>query len=1013
MQLKNILLLSLICCAGYTSRAQDIFTDFTVTRIRPDDGLSQGSNYFRYEDSRGFMWLTGNDAVNRYDGRMIKVYNLSKYFKDCPALQQGYGFAEDADGNIYIGSVRGLYVYHRNQDRFTLHSIFNQFPDSVAMPFAYRDGNIWCFNRRYQLATYNVTTGSVTIVTQLGLEPPPAVHIYSMPFNAFYYRLPFMDEQGKIWALGQNSMVAFDSRTGQLSYPFREYIQKKRLHFFCCSSNGDKIICGTDQGIVVFDSRTGEVYPITEVGHKIISNVSCLGSKNNMIAFRCDQGIAFITRDYKKVQWLDSVKAREYAKMFNLSFDKSGRLWGCDDGTGLVIFDFTPKLLLKEPKNIYPDTYDLGIGCHTFSEFPNGNILIQHDVVLDAKTKKISFRPFPFLKLATIITYRSCTDKYRKGVWVWEESNDFDQRVKRMYFYTESSQEKIIIRIANKEIQSQQKDMAVLFNGSILCSFAEGLYWLDVKKSVFKKAYGAVQPNAFKINVLGHNRIAVSYLGGNMLLYNVTAGDSLQLLRQILPGVQSFYMQEDTVRQHYWAGTNQGVFLFDSSFTVLRYFDVNNGLAGTYIYGLLLDDAGNVYCSHQRGISTINAQTFQVINFNKNDGLQDWDFHNRAFFKASNGTLFFGGAKGFNYFNLPLQPKNYYKPEVYIDEILVNGKSYLPDTNANQIAHLQLNYNENDISIKAIVKDLGNGNIQQLLYRIAENDTEWKQLPNNSTINFNRLAPGRYTLQLGVYNRYSTVQGVQKSILITIAAPFYHKAWFWVVLAIIISGGVFRLINQQKLVRQRVKFQEQLALERQRQKITADLHDDIGASLSSLQINSAVASQLLNSDKDSAKAILSKIEMQAQSLAGKIGDIIWSMKPGKEEFMTLSSRIKNFTSEMLGGTRMGYAVNVHPDIDELAKDITVRKNIVFILKEAIHNAVKYSRGNYVAVSLQYKDQTIYMQVVDDGAGFNPEQVKGNGIGNMHHRAAELGGTLTITSTPEKGTAVSAEIPLVT
>jgi hypothetical protein len=61
-------------------------------RLSQQDGLSQGSNYFAYEDREGFMWITANDALNRYDGNWVKVYKDEKYFKDCPPLKQGYCF---------------------------------------------------------------------------------------------------------------------------------------------------------------------------------------------------------------------------------------------------------------------------------------------------------------------------------------------------------------------------------------------------------------------------------------------------------------------------------------------------------------------------------------------------------------------------------------------------------------------------------------------------------------------------------------------------------------------------------------------------------------------------------------------------------------------------------------------------------------------------------------------------------------------------------------------------------
>lgn len=231
-------------------------------------------------------------------------------------------------------------------------------------------------------------------------------------------------------------------------------------------------------------------------------------------------------------------------------------------------------------------------------------------------------------------------------------------------------------------------------------------------------------------------------------------------------------------------------------------------------------------------------------------------------------------------------------------------------------------------------------------------------------------------------------------------------------MAILVTAGVFRLINQQRLAKQKIKFQEQLALEKQRHKITADLHDDIGASLSSLQINSAVAGQLLANDTKAAKALLTKIEEQARSLAEKIGDIVWSMKPGKDEFMTLSRRVKNFASEILGNSRISYAVNINPAVDKLVKDIALRKNLALIMKEAINNVAKYSQADRVTIGIQQNGGDVYLQVVDDGIGFELGQANGNGIDNMRKRAAELGGTLTVLSAPGRGTEVSAQIPLV-
>jgi signal transduction histidine kinase len=955
------------------------------------------------------MWLTGNDAVNRYDGKMVKVYNLDKYFLQCPNLQQGYGFAEDSESNIYIGSTRGLYIYHRNQDKFTLQKIFINAPESVAMPFAFRDGKIWCFNLKYQLATYDIRTKQVNYLTQLSLDPLISVHVYDLSENIFYYHFPFIDRQGTVWIIGNNNIAGYNNKTKTAIYPIGEYVKKNKPAFISSCYNDNKIICGTKNGIVEYDIENNTIAEVNVLNNKKPGSIRSINANKDFIVFNGEQGITFTTKDYKTVKWLEPKKSDKYTRCYNFSFDKSNRLWICDDVQGLIIFDFHPGMLNKEPGE-GADSFRLGSGIITFGELPNGNIITHNKVEQNKITKQLAYLP---IKFPDDVNTRMATDKFRKGIWFFEERYYSRSRSAKILFYKQYQKLELVFEQPNFEILGQQKDMQVFPDGKILCSFEKGLFWLHPETKSVEKVKIIQQSNPFKINILSNSRVAVSYLGSDMLLAKVLPDNSLQVLQKILPGVQSFYMQEDTIRNLYWVGTNKGIYLFDKALKIIKIFDANNGLAGTYIYGLLLDDEGNAYCSHQRGLSRINANTFQVVNFDKKDGIQDWDFNNRAFYKATNGTLFFGGVSGFNYFKPPLQPYSFYKPEVYVDEILVNNKAYLPDSNANNIFKMQLGYTENNISVKAIVKDLANADVRQLIYRIVETDSTWKYLPNSSSILFNSLAPDDYTLQLGTYDKYTNKEIVQKTILISIAAPFYSKAWFLFFIALIITGLLFWLINRRKLARQKMLFQQQVALEKQRSKITADLHDDIGASLSSLQINSAVASQLMHKDeKEQARLVLDKIETQTHDLADKIGDIIWSMKPGKEEFMTMSSRIKNFANEILSATNIGYEIKIDTIIDTVVKDISARKNIVLITKEAINNAVKYSNASRLTINLQLQQNILHLRITDNGTGFNSHEISGNGINNMRKRVEELNGVFEINSTPQEGTVILAQIPLV-
>lgn len=991
-----------VALIGYTlsTEAQHAFDSFSVSRVTPDDGLSQGSNYFRFEDSKGFMWITANDALNRFDGKNIKVYNLDRYFKDCPNLQQGYGFAEDPQANIYIGSTRGLYIYNRGEDKFTLHRVFTS-PDDVAMPFAFYQGKVWCFNRQFQIAVFDVKTRQSRVIANFPFREIQSVHIYEMYGNILYQHFPFIDRQGKLWMIGNENLGCYDIATRKISFPLAKIIAKEKVVFYSSSYNSanNTLLLGTQNGIIDYNLATTTIKRITAINGKNLLKVNNIAAGNDFTVMQSStKGLFFCSNDYRFADWIDP-ENNKYHRCNHYTFDGAGRLWAFDDGQGQIVFDFSEKLLGKISHKDANDKGYLGSGVSTFAELPSGNMVVQNAFNFNMASRDFN----PIKGIPKGLFSRSCTDKFRKGIWILREFPDMPKVSRKLFFYSENGAFKMAMDYSKYTEIKQLQDIVALEDGRLLATFSSGMYWLNPEKQTVKKVQTVKIPNAFKINLLSKKRMAVSRVNGEMQLLQLENDSTLKSIKSILPKIQSFYIAEDTIRNRYWVGTNEGVYVLDHAFNRIRKFDANNGLAGTYIYGLLLDDKGNVYCSHQRGLSSINANSMKIINFEKNDGIQDWDFNNRAYYKAKDGTLFFGGVNGFNYFKPPLIPNSFYKAQVYIDEIRVNGRSYATEMNADCIKHLKLDYSQNSIAIKAAVKDLDNMNIHQLIYRVKEIDDEWRYLPNNSEIVFNSLTPDDYTLQLGTYDKYTDKEVCQKTIFIAIDAPFYKKIWFLLLLAFGVSAVLIGFIYKGKLNRKQNLFEQQLALEKQRNKITADLHDDIGASLSSLQINSAVANRLVETDINAAREVLDKIEIQSQNLAERIGDIVWSMKSEKEAFMTLSSRIKNFANGILGSTSTRYEIQIDAAIDTAIQDVNIRKNILLITKEAINNIAKYSQARMVSITLQIIENNIQLEITDNGVGFSNSEITGNGIANMRKRTAELQGEFSIVSKKDLGT----------
>lgn len=301
---------------------------------------------------------------------------------------------------------------------------------------------------------------------------------------------------------------------------------------------------------------------------------------------------------------------------------------------------------------------------------------------------------------------------------------------------------------------------------------------------------------------------------------------------------------------------------------------------------------------------------------------------------------------------------------------------------------------------------------KKLHYQFAFNEFgNYEDFCHENTLNIH-IPIGEANLYIRAVDFKNKVSTKYAKIETYTRVQFTKRVWFWPLMTLIGLSPFLFYYFRFKLNKQKYEFQQQLALEQQRSKITADLHDEIGSSLSSLQINSAVASFLIEKNPVEAQKILEKIESQSEHLSDKIGDIIWSMKPGKEEFLTLTSRIKNFANEIVGSTDINYKIKIDKKIDNVITDISTRKNIVLFVKEATNNAVKYSKAKQLAIVLQLIENQVTIEVSDDGVGFDASITKGNGLGNMQKRIEELKGQFSITSELNFGTKIKATIPIV-
>ena len=215
-------------------------------------------------------------------------------------------------------------------------------------------------------------------------------------------------------------------------------------------------------------------------------------------------------------------------------------------------------------------------------------------------------------------------------------------------------------------------------------------------------------------------------------------------------------------------------------------------------------------------------------------------------------------------------------------------------------------------------------------------------------------------------------------------------------LALLIFIGAWMQINRNRL-KQKMK---ELEL---RNQIAADLHDEVGSSLSSIHMLSQMATR--QGDDIKHKDILARMSSHAKETMDKMGDIVWMIKPGETEAGSLKQRMERFAYEICSSKNIEASMQLD-ELEKIKLSMEQRKNIYLIFKEAVNNAVKYSGTEKIEVTASLQNNKLILLVKDFGKGFDSSIVKkGNGLDNMQHRAKELQGKLITESNINTGTTI--------
>lgn len=226
------------------------------------------------------------------------------------------------------------------------------------------------------------------------------------------------------------------------------------------------------------------------------------------------------------------------------------------------------------------------------------------------------------------------------------------------------------------------------------------------------------------------------------------------------------------------------------------------------------------------------------------------------------------------------------------------------------------------------------------------------------------------------------------------------------VIFFMIGLSVYWFLRKRKLQNHQTILSERL-------RISKDLHDEIGATLSGIAMYShIIKANLENKQLDAANQSIDIIQHSATEMVTKLNDIIWLINPQKESLEEVITKLKEYALNMCAAKNITPRIEVTGQIAACKPAIEARRNIYLFCKEAVNNAVKYSNSNLLIMNFLLHQSKLEISIKDNGTGFDINNIKkGNGLDNMQKRADDMGAVFSIQSKPQEGCSISLKLKI--
>ena len=1017
----------LLAAFSLISQAQDRQDTVPVTAelITVDDGLPQGLVASIVQDSIGFIWFATKDGLTRYDGYEYRVFRHVP--GDSTTLSGNHITAlyEDVNGLLWVGTESdGVNRYDPRTGRFTRVRPEPFIGDigGVVKIGGDGSGNIWVHEFGGKLLVITDTGDARSSLPVLrdpqmlfpGLAVGQVRDLHVMPDGGLW----LLEKQVlKVWELREGRYV--NRCSWQVPWPWRETDYPPGLVHH---RPADRMLLVWERNAVRFDVRSCTVVDTLHLPELQLRGAGLVVDGKDRLWGK-GKGSTWFRMDLRNGRLeflrpeLSGAASLPQEGVYCWMLDRTGNIWAGTPGYGVLKYQLRTERfhrVLLDGRPLHHSTIMradakgevlLGVGDQV--RLNTGSGLPERDPMGDA------------LQAAGLrVEWGTCARDPRGDTWFGGRSGAlpvhlfrFDHRHGRIVQVTHGANDLIVSVFPGTghelwAIQSKDEQFTAhqLLRFDSRTGTRTGAFDFPgpIKSGTYREiACWRIAPDGALWMATGHGVYAFHPGSGAWRHFQHDPADDRSLPEDI---VFALCFDPEAPQERLWVGSKgHGMTRMDmrtgrcdTTITTAQ------GLVNNVVYGILPDGKGELWVSTNRGLCRFNPAAGTMMAYTSVDGIAGNEFNRYSAERSADGRLFFGGMKGITWFDpadfhgtAASSPTVITRLKLLNKPVLVTDHATFLPVPIHDLEELVLPFSERMITFEFAAMDHAIPVANEFRFILEGLNDNWIENGTGHEATFTNLDPGHYTFRVQGRNSAGVWDPVGANLRLRITPPWWGTWWFiGLVAAVMVLLGV-------AFYRYRVGRSREMM--RMRDRIARDLHDEIGSTLSSVALFSEVAKrQARAAEGPGPGAMLDRIGQSTIQMVESMNDIVWAVSSHNDDLSHTARRMKDFA------VRMCEARGIEPDFsfqglaEEATLDMVQRKNLYLIFKEAVNNAVKYSRCTALTIRLFSEGDEVVLSVKDDGIGMkasdgNGEGGEGNGLRNMQSRAAEIAGSLRIIS----------------